>query len=154
MSGSFEIRPRGGDLEGGVSSQRRSVEHHRGGDDTLFDEFNNTLARLEGAGRDRGSTSGLITQIEQLAAVVERQAQELRVARGAAAKLEGPLAAVAAYEDGLKSSIAKTPPAPPKGAGAIEQEFIRINEELLYNRISVDQAVNQFFTEAEETIGR
>jgi hypothetical protein len=91
VSGSFEIRPRGGDLEGGISSSRRSADHHRGGggDDALFDEFNNTLARLEGAGRDRGSTSGLITQIEQLAAVVERQAQELRVARGAAAKLEG-----------------------------------------------------------------
>jgi chromosome segregation ATPase len=89
VSGSFEIRPRGGDLEGGVSSSRRTGDHHRGGDDALFDEFNNTLARLEGAGRDRGSTSGLITQIEQLASVVERQAQELRVARGAAAKLEG-----------------------------------------------------------------
>jgi multiple sugar transport system substrate-binding protein len=70
-----------------------------------------------------------------------------------AVKLEGPLAVVAAYEDGLKSSLAKTPPAPPKGAGALEQEFIRINEELLYSRISVDQAVSQFFTEAQETLG-
>jgi len=89
VSGSFEIRPRGGDQESGASTPRRTVDHHRGGDDALFDEFNNTLARLEGAGRDRGGNSGLITQIEQLAAVVERQAQELRVARGAAAKLEG-----------------------------------------------------------------
>jgi ABC-type transporter Mla subunit MlaD len=89
VSGSFEIRPRGGDLDGGTPSSRRTPDNHRGGDDALFDEFNDTLARLEGAGRDRGSTSGLITQIEQLAAVVERQAQELRVARAAAAKLEG-----------------------------------------------------------------
>jgi len=75
-------------------------------------------------------------------------------AQRSAARLEGPLAVVAAYEDGLRSSLAKTPPAPPKGAGALEQEFIRINEEMLYNRITVDQAVNQFFTEADETIGR
>jgi multiple sugar transport system substrate-binding protein len=74
-------------------------------------------------------------------------------AQRAAVKLEGPLALVAAYEDGLKSTLAKTPPAPPKGAGALEQEFVRINEEMLYNRITVDQAVNQFFTEAAETIG-
>ncbi|EWY40142.1 hypothetical protein N825_03525 [Skermanella stibiiresistens SB22] len=89
MSGSFEIRPRGADLDGGSSASRRTADYHRGGDDALFDEFNNTLARLEGAGRDRPGNSGLITQIETLAAVVERQAQELRVARGAAAKLEG-----------------------------------------------------------------
>jgi multiple sugar transport system substrate-binding protein len=75
-------------------------------------------------------------------------------AQRAAAKLEGPLAAVAAYEDGLKSTLAKTPPAPPKGAGSLEQEFIRINEEMLYNRITVDQAVTQFFTEADETLQR
>jgi multiple sugar transport system substrate-binding protein len=74
-------------------------------------------------------------------------------AQRAAVKLEGPLALVAAYEEGLKSTLAKTPPAPPKGAGALEQEFVRINEEMLYNRITVDQAVNQFFTEAAETIG-
>ncbi|WP_158044461.1 hypothetical protein [Skermanella pratensis] len=88
MSGSFEIRPRGVDLDSGTSGTRRPAEYQRGGDDALFDEFNNTLARLEGAGRDRPGNSGLITQIETLAAVVERQAQELRVARSAASKLE------------------------------------------------------------------
>ena len=71
----------------------------------------------------------------------------------AAAQLEGPLAAVAAYEDGLKDKFGKTPPAPPKGAGSLEQAFIRITEELQYGRISVDEAVGQFFTEAEETLG-
>ena len=89
VSGNFEIRPRGTDLDGGTSGSRRTSDLHRGGDDALFDEFNNTLARLEGAGRDRPGNNGLISQIEMLAAVVERQAQELRVARGAAAKLEG-----------------------------------------------------------------
>lgn len=70
-----------------------------------------------------------------------------------AAQLEGPLAAVAAYEDALKDKFGKTPPAPPKGAGTLEQAFIRITEELQYGRISVDEAVDQFFTEAEETLG-
>jgi multiple sugar transport system substrate-binding protein len=74
-------------------------------------------------------------------------------AQRAAARLTGPLAAVAAYEDGLKDKLTKTPPAPPKGAGALEQAFIRINEELLYGRITVDQAVDRFFTEADETLG-
>jgi multiple sugar transport system substrate-binding protein len=74
-------------------------------------------------------------------------------AQRAAVQLEGPLAAVAAYEEGLKDKFGKTPPAPPKGAGTLEQAFIRIAEELQYSRISVDEAVNQFFTEAEETLG-
>ncbi|WP_367138172.1 ABC transporter substrate-binding protein [Saccharothrix sp. HUAS TT1] len=72
-------------------------------------------------------------------------------AQRAAAQLEGPLAAVAAYEEGLE--FGPTPPAPPKGAGTLEQAFIRITEELQYGRIPVDEAVDQFFTEAEETLG-
>ncbi|MCE6996071.1 extracellular solute-binding protein [Saccharothrix sp. S26] len=74
-------------------------------------------------------------------------------AQRAAVQLEGPLATVAAYEEGLKDKFGKTPPAPPKGAGSLEQAFIRIAEELQYGRISVDEAVEQFFTEAEETLG-
>ncbi|MFD1152338.1 ABC transporter substrate-binding protein [Saccharothrix hoggarensis] len=74
-------------------------------------------------------------------------------AQRSAAQLEGPLAAVAAYEEQLKDKFGKTPPAPPKGAGTLEQAFIRITEELQYGRISVDEAVDQFFTEAEETLG-
>ncbi|GAA1311909.1 ABC transporter substrate-binding protein [Saccharothrix xinjiangensis] len=74
-------------------------------------------------------------------------------AQRAAAQLEGPLAAVAAYEDAEKARFGPTPPAPPKGAGSLEQAFIRIAEELLYERIGVDEAVDQFFTEADETLG-
>ncbi|MFI9008073.1 ABC transporter substrate-binding protein [Actinosynnema sp. NPDC053489] len=74
-------------------------------------------------------------------------------AQRAAARLEGPLAAVAAYEDRLKDRFGRTPPAPPKGAGALEQSFTRICEELQYGRVSVDDAVDQFFTEVEETLG-
>ncbi|WP_165945102.1 ABC transporter substrate-binding protein [Micromonospora sp. KC723] len=73
-------------------------------------------------------------------------------AQRAAVQLEGPLATVAAYEEGLKEQLTKAPPAPPKGAGTLEQAFIRIAEELQYGRISVDEAVNQFFTEVEETL--
>lgn len=73
-------------------------------------------------------------------------------AQRAAAQLEGDLATVAAYEEGIKDQLTKAPPAPPKGAGTIEQAFIRISEEFQYGRITVDEAVNQFFTEAEETL--
>ncbi len=74
-------------------------------------------------------------------------------AQRAAIQLEGPLKVVAEYEDGLKGKFVPTPPAPPKGAGALEQSFIRITEELQYRKISVDDAVNQFFAEADETLG-
>lgn len=74
-------------------------------------------------------------------------------AQRSAVQLDGPLALVAAYEEDLKDKFGKTPPAPPKGAGTLEQAFIRIAEELQYGRISVDEAVDQFFTEAEETLG-
>ncbi|MEU7588135.1 extracellular solute-binding protein [Micromonospora sp. NPDC049230] len=73
-------------------------------------------------------------------------------AQRAVVQLEGPLAAVAGYEEGLKDQLTKAPPAPPKGAGALEQAFTRITEELQYGRISVNEAVDQFFTEAEETL--
>lgn len=73
-------------------------------------------------------------------------------AQRAAAQLEGPLAAVAAYEETIAEQLTKAPPAPPKGAGTIEAAFIRISEELHYKRISVREAVDQFFTEAEETL--
>lgn len=69
-----------------------------------------------------------------------------------AVQLEGALALVKEYEDGLKDKLTKAPPAPPKGAGTLEQAFIRISEELQYGRITVDQAVDQFFTEAEQTL--
>lgn len=73
-------------------------------------------------------------------------------AQRASAELDGPLAAVAAYEDNISDQLTKAPPAPPKGAGTLEQAFIRIAEELQYGRITVDQAVNQFFTEAADTL--
>lgn len=73
-------------------------------------------------------------------------------AQRAAAKLEGPLAAVAAYEETIADQLTKAPPAPPKGAGTVEAAFIRISEELQYGRISVAEAVDQFFAEAAETL--
>lgn len=73
-------------------------------------------------------------------------------AQRAAAKLEGPLAAVAAYEETIADQLTKAPPAPPKGAGTIEAAFIRISEELQFKRISMAEAVDQFFSEAEETL--
>ncbi|MFC6016863.1 ABC transporter substrate-binding protein [Plantactinospora solaniradicis] len=73
-------------------------------------------------------------------------------AQRAAAQLQGPLAEVAAYEKGIADQLTKAPPAPPKGAGTVETAFIRISEELHYGRISVAQAVDRFFAEAEETL--
>ncbi|MEQ4304580.1 sugar ABC transporter substrate-binding protein [Plantactinospora sp. B6F1] len=74
-------------------------------------------------------------------------------AQRAAAQLQGPLAEVAAYEKSIADQLTKAPPAPPKGAGSVEATFIRISEELHYGRISVDRAVDEFFTEAGQKLG-
>jgi hypothetical protein len=90
LAGNFEIRPRGSaDLESTPASlPRRSAPENRASEDALLDEFNAALARLEGSGRDRSTGNALMAQIDALGAVVERQAQELRVTRAAASKLE------------------------------------------------------------------
>ncbi|MDG4770762.1 extracellular solute-binding protein [Solwaraspora sp. WMMD792] len=69
-----------------------------------------------------------------------------------AAELDGPLAAVAAYEETIADQLTQAPPAPPRGAGSIEAAFIRISEELHYGRIGVAEAVDQLFAEAEEIL--
>lgn len=70
-----------------------------------------------------------------------------------AIEFTGAEKAIVDYEDGIVDQLQKTPPAPPKGAGAIEAAFLRINEEMAYDKIELAAAVEQFFKEAEETLG-
>lgn len=70
-----------------------------------------------------------------------------------AAQFTGPEKAIVDYEDGIADQLQKTPPAPPKGAGTIEAAFLRINEELAYDKVDLTAAVEQFFKEAAETLG-
>ncbi|MDR7325060.1 MULTISPECIES: ABC transporter substrate-binding protein [Catenuloplanes] len=69
-----------------------------------------------------------------------------------AAVLEGPALAIAEYEKAIAPLLQKAPPAPPKGAGTVEAAFLRIADEISYGRSSVPDAVDTFFTEAEDTL--
>lgn len=70
-----------------------------------------------------------------------------------AAQLEGVDAEVQAYEDAIAEQLAPPPPAPPAGAGTLEAEFIRLNEEINYGELSVEDAAAQFMAEAASTLG-
>ncbi|WP_033344906.1 ABC transporter substrate-binding protein [Catenuloplanes japonicus] len=69
-----------------------------------------------------------------------------------AAVLEGPAAAIAAYEEAIAPLLQQAPPAPPKGAGTVEAAFLRIADEISYGRSAVPDAVDAFFAEAEDAL--
>lgn len=56
------------------------------------------------------------------------------------------------YEKSVEDSMQPAPPPPPPGAGSIEQTFSDINEEINFKRTTVDQAVEKFFSEAEQAL--
>ncbi|MCG5212269.1 extracellular solute-binding protein [Streptosporangium soli] len=56
------------------------------------------------------------------------------------------------YEKSVADLMQPAPPPPPAGAGTIEQAMRDISEELNFKRLTVDQAVDRFFTEAEQAI--
>ncbi|NYI03934.1 ABC transporter substrate-binding protein [Allostreptomyces psammosilenae] len=69
-----------------------------------------------------------------------------------AADLKGHDLAVAEYEQRVADVLGETPPMPPAGAGAVELALARANEDISYGTLSVDEAVDRFFTEAEEAL--
>jgi multiple sugar transport system substrate-binding protein len=69
-----------------------------------------------------------------------------------AADLQGVDAEVAEYEASIADRLEPTPVTPPAGAGSLEAAFIRIHEEMSYGRISVEDAVEQFFGEADRLL--
>ncbi|MEU4253183.1 extracellular solute-binding protein [Amycolatopsis sp. NPDC026612] len=54
------------------------------------------------------------------------------------------------YEAGLEPKLGAAPPVPPKGAGAIQKLLQRTYEEVAFGRMSIDDAVNRFMTEAQK----
>ena len=65
------------------------------------------------------------------------------------ASLEGPDQLVADYIDSVQDRIGDAPPVPVAGYGSLEQKFWDIGKELGLGTITVDAAVDQFFSEAE-----
>ncbi len=54
------------------------------------------------------------------------------------------------YEAGLEPKLGSAPPVPPKGAGAIQKLLQRTYEEVAFGRMSLDDAVSRFMSEAEK----
>ncbi len=54
------------------------------------------------------------------------------------------------FEAALEPKLGAAPPVPPKGAGAIQKLLQRTYEEVAFGRMSIDDAVNRFMTEAEK----
>ncbi|VVJ18808.1 ABC transporter [Amycolatopsis camponoti] len=54
------------------------------------------------------------------------------------------------YEAALEPKLGAAPPVPPKGAGAIQKLLQRTYEEVAFGRMSLDDAVSRFMSEAEK----
>lgn len=67
---------------------------------------------------------------------------------------DGVDAQVVAYEESIASYLSDAPEPPIVGFGTLESEFLRIQEELNYKKVTVDQAVDQWFTSAEDVIAQ
>jgi multiple sugar transport system substrate-binding protein len=56
------------------------------------------------------------------------------------------------FIDSVKSELADPPPAPPKGASALEDILTRYSEEVMFGRMTPDDAAQKFLTEANAAI--
>lgn len=59
---------------------------------------------------------------------------------------------VTQYEEDVADLVTESAPLPVEGFGAIEAEWKRLHEELLYGTVTVDEFVEQWFAFAEDTI--
>lgn len=63
-------------------------------------------------------------------------------------------ARVVAYEESVAEYATEAAPLPVQGFGTIEAEFKRLGEEFAYRNITVEQYVDQWFSEAEMSVGQ
>lgn len=56
------------------------------------------------------------------------------------------------YLSFVRKNAAPLPPPPPMGAGEIEELILRTNQNVAFGRASIDQAVAEFFTQAESAL--
>lgn len=69
------------------------------------------------------------------------------------AVLEGPDKQVADFLDSVADRIGDAPPVPVVGYGALEQKFWDLGKALGLGAVTVDEAVEQFFAEADVILG-
>ncbi len=77
-------------------------------------------------------------------------APNLKVRAELAAGAKGNDKTLYDYEAALEPKLGAAPPVPPKGAGAIQKLLQRTYEEVAFGRMSIDDAVNRFMTEAQK----
>jgi multiple sugar transport system substrate-binding protein len=56
------------------------------------------------------------------------------------------------YEKSLEDFLTSSPPPPVAGFGTLEQAFVRITSDLAHDAVSVEQAADQWFAEAESAL--
>ncbi|WP_127792118.1 ABC transporter substrate-binding protein [Agromyces sp. LHK192] len=67
----------------------------------------------------------------------------------------GPLdEQILTYEESIADRLDGQAPPAVKGLGTLEQTFVAISQDVTYGTISVDEAVDKWFTEAEAALGR
>jgi multiple sugar transport system substrate-binding protein len=76
----------------------------------------------------------------------------LRIRASVAATVTGPDKMVFDYEAGVDKALGDAPQAPPKGDGAVYKLMQRMNEEIVFGRSTIDQAVRQFLTESKQAL--
>ncbi len=80
-------------------------------------------------------------------------APNLKVRAELAASAKGADKTLYDYEAALEPKLGAAPPVPPKGAGAIQKLLQRTYEEVAFGRMSIDDAVTRFMSEAEKGLG-
>jgi multiple sugar transport system substrate-binding protein len=96
------------------------------------------LINDEAAGLSMGVDRGLPANEDVRAAVAE--------------KLTGADKAVYDYEQSLVSDLVPAPAAPPKGNSALKKYWQELNENIAFGKVTVDQAVKDFFDRADEEL--
>ncbi|HEY3472026.1 MAG TPA: extracellular solute-binding protein [Amycolatopsis sp.] len=77
-------------------------------------------------------------------------APNLKVRAQLAASATGNDKTLYDFEAALEPKLGAAPPVPPKGAGAIQKLLQRTYEEVAFGRMSIDDAVGRFMSEAEK----
>ncbi|AUS80517.1 carbohydrate ABC transporter substrate-binding protein [Actinoalloteichus sp. AHMU CJ021] len=76
---------------------------------------------------------------------------EVREAVGG--ELEGAELAVFTFEEEIADQLATAPPPPPPGEGAVKRDFQRVNDDVAFGRLTVEEGVERFLTDAKRQLG-
>jgi multiple sugar transport system substrate-binding protein len=61
---------------------------------------------------------------------------------------------IVAYEESISDRLGDAPPAPIVGYGSLHEKFRELTEELNFGTITVDEAVDRFFSEMDEVVSQ